>query len=110
MGPRRRMQQASSALIEGEQPYLTLPAAKGLADRLARIEGHVRSVRRMVLEHRCADEILLQVAAVKAAMNQVASVLIDHELSACMTSCMQGDADERLHKVSKVLSTLLKQS
>lgn len=96
--------------LDVAQPYLTPPAAKALADRLARVEGHVRSVRRMVLEHRCADEILLQVAAVKAALNQVSSQLLEHELSACMTSCMEGDADDRLAKVSHVLSTLLKQS
>ncbi|NIP73209.1 MAG: metal-sensing transcriptional repressor [Gammaproteobacteria bacterium] len=70
----------------------------------------MRSLRRMVGEHRCADEILLQVAAVKAALNQVSGQLLDHELSACMNSCMEGDADVRLGKVTKVLTTLLKQT
>ena len=93
-----------------EQPYLDSAAAKALADNLARIEGHVRSVRRMVLEHRCADEILLQVAAVKASLNGVAGRLIDHELTACVESCMTGSPDARLKKVTKVLSTLLKQT
>lgn len=93
-----------------EQPYLDSATAKALADRLARIEGHVRSVRRMVLEHRCADEILLQVSAVKAAMNQVSGQILDHELTACLESCMNGTPDDRFKKVTKVLSTLLKQS
>ena len=61
-------------------------------------------------DHRCADGILRQVAAVKAALNQFASKLVDRELTACMHSCMEGNADDRLKKVSKVLSTLLKQS
>ncbi|MCH9044517.1 MAG: metal-sensing transcriptional repressor [SAR324 cluster bacterium] len=92
------------------QSYLDQASSKALADRLARIEGHLRSVRQMVLDHRCADEILLQLAAVKAALNQFASKLLDHELTACMRSCMEGNADDRLKKVTKVLSTLLKQS
>lgn len=96
--------------LEVERPYLDAAAAKSLMNRLARVEGHVRSVRRMVAEHRCADEILLQVAAVKAALNQVSSQILDHELSACVQSCMEDDSDERLKKVTKVLSTLLKQS
>lgn len=93
-----------------EQPYLDAVSAKTLVDGLARIEGHVRSVRQMVLEHRFADEILLQVSAVKAALNKVSSQILDHELTACVASCMDGHRDERLAKVTKVLSTLLKQT
>ncbi len=90
--------------------YLDETSRKELSDRLSRMEGHLRAVRGMVLEQRCADEILHQVAAVKAALNKFSAVLLDHELKACMNSCMEGDADERLEKVMKVLSTLLKQS
>lgn len=93
-----------------DQPYLDEHAQKVLANRLARIEGHLRSVRQMVLDHRCADEILLQTAAVKAALNKFSAALLDHELKACMNSCMEGNAEERLDKVVRVLSTLLKQS
>ena len=98
-----------SATAVGEM-YLDEVTRKALADRLARIEGHLRSVREMVLARRCADEILLQVAAVKAALNQFSAVLLDHELKICMTTCMPGSADERLDKVTRVLSTLLKQT
>ena len=95
---------------ESERPYLDDAAQKSLADRLSRLEGHLRAVRRMLLERRCADEILLQVAAVKAALNKFSSSLLEHELKACLESCMDGDAEERLDRVTKVLTTLLKQS
>ena len=102
--------EARKLLEPAERPYLSADAMKALAHRLARIEGHVRSVRQMVLDHRCADEILLQVAAVKAAINQVSAQILDHELTACMNSCMEGDADERLRRVTRMLTTLLKQT
>lgn len=98
------------AVSKIDREYLDAEAMKALSDRLARLEGHLRSVRRMLLEHRCADEILLQVAAVKAALNQFAATLLEHELEACVNSCMRGGADERLERVTKVLATLLKQS
>lgn len=99
-----------------EQPALASPgylepeAQRRLVHRLSRIEGHVRSIRQMVVDQRCADEILLQVAAVKAALNAFAGQIVDHELKACVESCMEGEGDERLERVSKVLGTLLKQS
>jgi len=99
-----------AARVQGVEPYLDDVTRKALADRLARIEGHLRSVRTMVLERRCADEILLQAAAVKAAINQFSAALLDHELKTCMETCMAGDADDRLDRVTRVLATLLKQS
>ena len=90
--------------------YLTPAAQKALVDRLARLEGHVRSVRQMVVDRRCADEILLQVAAVKAALNRFSATLLDHEFNACVDSCMNGKKDNRLERVTKVLGILLKQT
>ena len=90
--------------------YLTAEAQKGVADRLARIEGHVRSVRQMVVDHRCADEILIQIAAVKAALNQTAATLIDSEMRACVNTCMEGAPDARLDRVTKALAAVLKSS
>ena len=90
------------------QEYLTPQSQKALADRLARAEGHLRSVRQMVIDHRCADEILLQMAAVKAALNQAAAALVETEMRACVNSCMSGDSDERLDRVTKALAAVLK--
>lgn len=90
------------------QEYLTPQSQKALADRLARAEGHLRSVRQMVIDHRCADEILLQMAAVKAAINQTAAALVETEMRACVNSCMSGESDERLDRVTKALAAVLK--
>ena len=90
--------------------YLTPHAQKALADRLARAEGHVRSIRQMVVDHRCADEILIQIAAVKAALNQTAASLIDSEMRSCINTCMSGSPDDRLDRVTKALAAVLKSS
>ncbi len=93
-----------------QQEYLTPEAQKALADRLARAEGHLRSIRQMVIDHRCADEILIQIAAVKAALNQTAAAIIDSEMRWCVDTCMGGTADDRLDRVTRALSAVLKSS
>lgn len=90
--------------------YLDDASKRALRNRLSRLEGHVRAVRQMLDDERCADEILLQVAAVKAALNRFSAVLLEHELQTCMDICMEGDQGERLGKVTRVLATLLKQT
>jgi DNA-binding FrmR family transcriptional regulator len=92
------------------EEYLTPEAQKALADRLARAEGHLRSVRQMVVDHRCADEILIQIAAVKAALNQTAAALLEQEMRSCVNTCMDGSDEERLNRVTKALAAVLKSS
>jgi DNA-binding FrmR family transcriptional regulator len=92
------------------QEYLAPNAQKAITDRLARAEGHLRSIRQMVVDHRCADEILIQIAAVKAALNQTAAAIIDNEMRACVDTCMTGDANDRLGRVTKALAAVLRSS
>ena len=88
--------------------YLSDDSRKNLVDGLSRIEGHVRAVKRMVKEHRCCDEILTQTAAVRAALNRITVKLVEEELLKCLTSCGQLDAEERMSRAMKALSSMLK--
>lgn len=88
--------------------YLPDIAAKSLIDRLSRIEGHVASVKRMIAERRCCDEVLTQLAAIKAALNRVIVRLVEEELQNCLTSCGEMEAEERLGQAMKALSSMLK--
>ncbi len=91
--------------------YLDDQSKKALMARLARMEGHVRAISRMVDERDWADEILLQVAAVKGALNRFASTLVEDELKACLIHCEDPiEQEERIDRLTKVLATLFKQS
>ena len=90
--------------------YLGEESRRVLVHRLTRLEGHLRAVRQMLEEGRCADEILLQASAVKGALNRFSAILLEHELRACMETCMPGNDEERIDRVAKMLATLLKQA
>ncbi|MBM3469600.1 MAG: metal-sensing transcriptional repressor [Armatimonadetes bacterium] len=55
-----------------------------VTNRLARIEGHVRSIRTMVSEGRPCPEVLVQIAAARAALDQAARVLLEDHLEHCI--------------------------
>ncbi|AGY59065.1 metal-sensing transcriptional repressor [Gloeobacter kilaueensis] len=57
---------------------------KVLVDRLARIEGHVRGISNMVREDRPCPEVLVQISAVRAALTQVARLILKEHLSDCI--------------------------
>ena len=88
--------------------YLTPETQRRLVNGLSRIEGHVRAVKRMVEERRCCDDILIQTAAIRSALNRVAVKLVEEELLNCLTSCGQLEAEERMSNAMKALSSMLK--
>ena len=55
-----------------------------LRDRLARIEGQVRGVSRMVEEDRYCIDVLTQISAIRAALDKVALGLLDEHARHCL--------------------------
>jgi DNA-binding FrmR family transcriptional regulator len=78
-----------------------------LRARLSRLEGHVRAINRMLEEGRDCQSLLLQVSAVKAALNQVTVKLLEGYVE----GCMRGDhaaAGEPQEQLKSALALALK--
>jgi CsoR family transcriptional regulator, copper-sensing transcriptional repressor len=59
--------------------------------RLARIEGHVRAIKRMVEEDTSCPDVLVQIAAVRSALNSVGRVILEDHLQSCMVRAVEKD-------------------
>jgi DNA-binding FrmR family transcriptional regulator len=67
---------------------------KQVLDRLARAIGHLTSVRRMVEEGRDCSEVLIQLAAVRSAINGTCKVILKDHLDHCIVDAVNtGDMD-----------------
>ena len=64
-----------------------------LRDRLARIEGQVRGVARMVEEDRYCIDVLTQISAIQAALDRVALGLLDDHARHCLVGGKGGSTD-----------------
>jgi len=62
--------------------------------RLARIEGHLRGVRRMVEEDKSCPEVLLQLAAVRAALDKVGLIVFEDHVETCVSKAIKEGAGE----------------
>ena len=89
--------------------YITPDLESNLQDRLSRIEGHVRGIKKMLAEHRDCDDVLTQVAGVKAAINQVAIRLLEGHLETCVSEAIRsGDGTTTVDHFKNSLSRVLK--
>ncbi len=98
-------------VLDEARVYLTSDVERGLDARLASVEGHVRSVRRMLAEHRDCDGLLIQMAAVKAAMNQIIIKVLERHVETCVTECVTTEESaEALAELKRALGIVLKSS
>ena len=89
-----------------EQPH---EHHKSVINRLARIEGHVRAVKRMVEEGRDCTDILVQVAAVRSALNNVGRLILEDHLKSCMLDAVRrGDFEQAYHDLEHSLDRYIR--
>ena len=58
--------------------------------RLARIEGHLKSIRTMLNDNRSYPEIVHQIAAVRASLDGVIDVILEDLVEDCVASARKG--------------------
>lgn len=89
--------------------YLEEDAEKRIRNRLRRLNGQVSGIERMVQEHKRCDDILVQIAALKQAVNGVAAELLQAHMETCVMSCVEsGQGREALDSLKIALSRVLK--
>jgi len=62
--------------------------------RLARIEGHLRGVKRMVEDDKSCPEVLLQLAAIRAALDKVGRIVFEDHVETCVSKAIKEGAGE----------------
>lgn len=74
-----------------------------LLKRLARVEGQVRGVSKMVEEERYCIDVLTQIGAIQAALDKVALGLLDEHTRHCV---VEADGHERVEKVDELMAAV----
>jgi DNA-binding FrmR family transcriptional regulator len=79
-----------------------------LVRRLARIEGQVRGISRMIEREEYCVDILQQTAALRAAVDSLAVLVLEDHVTGCVrTAAEQGDAERYIDEVVDVVRRTL---
>lgn len=81
---------------------------KDLINRLNRIEGQIRGIKRMVDEDVYCTDILVQVAAVNAALNSFNKVLLGNHIKTCVIQDIKNGKEETVDELLLTLQKLMK--
>jgi CsoR family transcriptional regulator, copper-sensing transcriptional repressor len=79
-----------------------------VVNRLSRIEGHIRGIKTMVQESRACPDVLVQIAAVRGALNRVARLILDEHLTECVARAAQeGQIETEIAELRAALDRFL---
>jgi len=79
-----------------------------LLKRLARVEGQVRGIARMIEDDRYCIDVLTQSSAVQAALDKVALGLLDEHARHCVMGAAEGERPEKTDELMAAVGRLMR--
>ena len=77
-------------------------STKAVLNRLSKAIGHLESVKRMVEDGRDCSEVIIQIAAVRSALNSTAKVILKDHIEHCIDNAADGGHEE-LHELNEAI-------
>ena len=91
------------------ETYLKPEVERRISNRLKRIEGQVRGIHRLLGEHQSCEDLLIQLGAVKQALNAVTVQLLEGHMETCVAqSVADGDGTKALSALKCALAHALR--
>jgi DNA-binding FrmR family transcriptional regulator len=81
---------------------------KAIVNRLSRAIGHLESVKRMVEEGRDCSEVLIQLAAVKSAINNTGNEILKEHISHCIVDAVEHNDKQAIEELNHAIDKFMK--
>jgi CsoR family transcriptional regulator, copper-sensing transcriptional repressor len=85
------------------------PQSKAVVNRLSRLIGHLESIKKMTEEGRDCSEILIQISAVRSALNNVGKIILEDHINNCVVEAIENNnkqvLDSLLEAIDKFVGT-----
>jgi len=81
---------------------------KKVIDRLSRAAGHVEAIKKMVAEDRDCSDVLIQLAAVRSAINNVGKIILNDHMEHCVAEAIGTGDKEALSRLQAAIDQFLK--
>lgn len=81
---------------------------KAVINRLSRAIGHLQSVKRMVEEGRDCSEVLVQIAAVRSAIDNTGKVILQDHLKHCIVEAAQEGDQQAIDALCQAIDKFMK--
>ena len=81
---------------------------KAVLNRLSRAIGHLESIKRLVEDGRACSEVLIQLSAVKSAINNTGKVILEDHIKHCLVDAIESGDMEAIEELNKAIDRFIK--
>lgn len=82
--------------------------SKAVLNRLSKCVGHLSAVKRMVEDGRDCSEVLIQLAAVRSAINSTCKIILKDHIDHCIVDAVETGDTETIDELNKAIEILMK--
>ena len=81
---------------------------KKVVNRIAKAIGHMESVKQMVLRDEDCSEVLIQLAAVRAEINNTGKVVLQNHVTHCIVEAVEEGDMEAIDQLNRAINMFVK--
>lgn len=81
---------------------------KAVLNRMSRAIGHMESIRTMIEDGRDCSEVLIQIAAVRSAINNIGKIILQDHISHCLVDAIETGDEQVLADLNDAINKFIK--
>lgn len=81
---------------------------KAVLNRLSKVIGHLESIKRMIESGRDCSEVLIQLSAVKSAINNTGKLVLRNHIEHCMVDAVKTGDMDAIEELNKAIEQFIK--
>ena len=81
---------------------------KAVINRMNRASGHMEAVRNMIEDGRDCSEVLIQIAAVRSAINNIGKIILEDHINHCLVDAIETGDDQVLKDLNDAIDKFIK--
>lgn len=81
---------------------------QNVINRLSRISGHAEAIKKMYVEGKDCEDILIQITAVKSALNNVGKIILQDHIDSCLVQAIEDGDKEAIDKLNSAIDKFMR--
>lgn len=81
---------------------------KAVLNRMNRAIGHMESIKTMIESGRDCSEVLIQIAAVRSAINNIGKIILEDHINHCIVDAVETGDDQALKDLNEAINKFIK--
>jgi DNA-binding FrmR family transcriptional regulator len=76
-----------------------------ILNRMKKIEGQAKGIQKMIEEDKCCGDIMVQISAIRSAINRVGGLIMDRYIKECLKESLKNGKDD---SIEEAIETIVK--